>query len=598
MFYRKLAAKDFICWLVAVVLSGVGIASVLMLGPYLQATAVVLIGGESSEIYDGLRKYGVEGIAAYWAYVLELHKSPILICGLATAVGMAVAKNRSTFLIYASVAVAVGWTAMDINDLSEGGEIGASLICNIVGGVALALYGYVVHVKFEKLSAYFGLGSKWVSFCLWAVWPFIAYVALSYSIFFVLSYIIKIPTEPVSVTFDMPVRGYYWVSDDCDEEATGCGKSRSRGHKFGVMENISGRATSMLNIQGVGNPISLNWKKHSPNDVRIEFRVAQGCQGVKELAGLIAAPPFKVVSLPSLDIGLEGGFHHFRHLSPSATEKVLVSEPKDPVTFYISPSKDSSRIDVDRMIRGSQVKIEESMLRHDYSLGVLMVGFKDRRVEKEDRLVSFTSADDEVFSINFRLNEEGLRPDEEMKCRMVSVGDSGGSSELQVTEPLVNIIISVVRPSLTNFLGVSNDEWDLSGVDGWVSVHDLNVSDKGGFIDEGSLKQVSFSGLVKELQVGDFSVSDKVADVRISGDLVGQLRGGAITFTGDSRFVDIDGHRKSPTRWEALDVGFKIPILLGVPTAIWFVFQLLIGALRQNVGRVWRPFDSYRSAWS
>lgn len=562
-----------------------------MLGPYLQAALVVLVGGETSEIYDGLRKYGIEGIAAYWDHFASLASSPLLICGICTAAIMAAARKKFYFLTLASLSMGLGWTVIDLSEPAlRANEIFVSIICNIAGGFALALFSYVIHVKFAVLRGSFGVVPASVVRLAWLLWPPVTYFILSFSIFLSISFLIKIPTEQVSITLKAPLKGYYWVSEGCVDDK-GCVPLRSEANNFGLLEELAGPGTSSLEIQNYAGPVSVAWRKNTQGDSSVQLRIAQGCVDRKDLEKLIKFPSTTDIKVSSLGFTLDEGFDYFRHFGSSALGRVKLEEPDEPVAFHLNPSKDSEKIELDRFISKGNVKIEETVSRHDYNFGMVMFDSKGKIISARNRSLLLKTSGKNLL-LNFQFSGEKLKAGDDLRCEIVKVDKLDGVIVAKIKSPIANLIISVPAAETVSFLDMRNGEWEFKEVRGWVSAHDWPSVDRG-YVKSGTLKQISVSGLVKNLQVSDFSLSDQIADIRIAGDLIGHVRGDSISFTGDARYIDVDGHRRMPTRWEALDVGYKIPILLGVPTGIWFALQLLINSLRQSVGRVWRPFKSY-----
>jgi len=588
---RMALSPGLLLWLAAVALSGLGLASVLMLGPYLQAAAVVLIGGETSEIYDGIRKQGIEGIAAYWDQVVNLIHSPVLVCGICTAAIMAAAKKKIHFLTFASLSVAAGWTIIDVSDSALEMEVLLpSLLCNVVGGVALALFSYVVHVRFAEVRKLFGMASDGAVCIAWLLWPPFAYFSLSVAIFFFIAFIIKIPTEQVSITLDMPLKGYYWVSDSCGEEQS-CSSRPAGEKKFGIMEELSGPGTSVLHAQSFGSPVSVKWLRKTPGESLVQVRVAQGCIERESFDGLLKLPPVSEMAASSLSFALDDGFHQFNHLGASPLGRVEIIESTEPVAFHLNPAKESGKMDLDRLVSDGVVRIEETISSHSYNFGLVMFESEGEVISGKNRDFSIHSPEGDL-PISLRFFGENVRAGDELSCELVKVDNVRGTLVANISSPIANLIISIPSPESVSFFDMRSSEWSISKLRGWVSTHNW-PSDERDFVRSGKLQQISVSGMVRNLQVSDFSISDRVADVRIAGDLTGYSRGESISFVGDARYVDVDGHRRTPTRWESLDAGYKIPILLGVPAAIWFVLQILINSVRQRVGRVWRSFRSY-----
>ncbi|MBV6837128.1 hypothetical protein KWH01_07535 [Xanthomonas campestris pv. merremiae] len=592
--------KKPVLWVISVLLCAFGISSVLVLGPYIQVASLVLISGDSSTLYDGFSARGIDGVADYAAHMRSIFTSPLAIVGLASSMATALARTRKEFVLATAFVVGIGWTIVDC--LSGDAtvvplDMVINLIFNVLGGFLLATFGCVVHAHFERIRNSISRG--YLSL-IWMLWPSLAYLLLSASIFFAISFLVKMPMAFTSFKVDSPVQGYY-SSDDLktcygrksdieSPSSSTCfqsSKSEYGDETFDVMGSTSPRPDQAIEWQGQSENSNFEWARNAEESTRLELRLAQGCMSKESVSNALKFDPFYVSEAKLLSIKPGKGSTGFRSVSRSVVDNVQILD-ESPSLFWINPSSSGvDKVEVQRFLSRGAMRIHEGPGRHNYEFGFYPLKTDGEGLRLDPRSVGFSVDGEVVNELYIELKLASVYSEDEIKCEAIKVAREGGKYKALATSPYISLIASAVLPRKLP-MPSTKGEMKLEGLKGWVSIDGWDKDNDQAYIESGKVTMLSVIGPITEIQVGDKLVDSKSNDLRASGDFQLRRQNGSMLVRGNAYFVEVNGHRLTPTRWEALDVGIRIPLMLGIPTGFYFILRLVISTLRLPNGRVWR----------
>ncbi|MCI2246603.1 hypothetical protein L3067_18480 [Xanthomonas sp. PPL568] len=595
--------KKPVLWIISVLLCAFGMASVLVLGPYIQVASLVLISGDSSTLYDGFSTRGIEGVADYAAHIRSIFTSPLAIVGLASSMATALARTRKEFVLATALVIGIGWTIVDClpgDTAVAPSDMATNLIFNLLGGFLLAIFGCVAHAHFERVRNSISRGYL---ILVWMLWPCLAYLLLSASIFFAISFFVKMPVAFTSFKVDSPVQGYYSLDDlktcygrNSDIESPSSStcfqynKSEYGEENFDVMGSTSPRPDQAIEWQGQSENTKFEWARKAEESTRLELRLAQGCMSKESVSKALKFDPFYVSDAKLLSIKPGKGSTGFRSVSRSVVDRVQILD-ESPGSFWINPSSSGiDKVDVRRFLARGVMSIHEGPGRHNYEFGFYPLRSDGAGVSLDPRLVSFSVDREVVNELHIELKLASIYSEDEIKCEAIKVTRDGERYKALATSPYISLIASAILPRKLPATSTKG-EMKLAGLKGWASIDGWDKDDDDqAYIESGKVAMLSVIGSITEIQVGDKLVDSKSNDLRASGDFQVRRQNGSMFVRGNAYFVEVNGHRLTPTRWEALDVGIRIPLMLGIPTAFYFILRLVISTLRLPGGRIWRGF--------
>lgn len=589
-------------WVAAVLLTGSAITAVLILGGYLQAVLVAIHGGERSTIYESLSSMGIESIPPYGEQLQYMFLSPLILCGLTTAIAMAVARSKVQFFVLTALSVGLGWTLIDVTVETEiNVGLGVSVLCNFLGGFALALFAYVVLINTKPVTDHAGT-SPLARVTVWLLWPAFCLMLLSACAYFALSFFLKMPTMPLSVRLSSPVSGYYSVANadacqvvspaEADAETSDACRVESVGSKaekpFQIMRKATGDETRSLQWLGNAKGLSFGWDQRTSGHAGVQFRLSQGCVGKGDEGNPLSFPAFAESQSRSIKVSLDDSLVDFESVSGLPLGEVVLVDEEEPAMFWVLPSKsDSEKLSISRFLSNGTISIDENVGRHDYKFGLYPFTSSDGEVRVEERTINLSFEGEKSLTILVKMNERHVNMQDKMKCEPAPYVVQDSKFIVDATSPYVSLIVSVPPSEPQSFAQYRSNIATLAGINGWVGMEGWPVASSDGYITNGAVTQLSLAGRMDDLQVGERTFEGKVADLRISGDLTGRSKEGSIFFSGEARYLDIDGHRITATRWESLDSAVRTAIVIGVPTSLLFIGNVLISALRRPRKRVW-----------
>lgn len=599
--------------ILATLLAALGLAAVFVSGPYLQLAVVFLVGGDSSSLVTSLSSDGIDRFPTLAEYAEAAVWPPYLISGLFCATAMSIAKTKRAFLFNACLSVAIAWTVIDASSGISAQDLVVSVVCNILGGLLLALFSYVTVVNFNVIRS-LGEHHKIVERAIWVIWPFLSYLALAFCLFFALSFVINTPDSSFSARLEPPINGYYAsnVQDDCysmgvkefhvagDSEGSvpdacmgAAKKSAPMDEKeyFGAMEKIQPEEGNTVEWTGMGKGLSLFWRNDSKARALVSLRLLENCLTPDEIAKELSSKTIGEFKASSVEIKVDDALSHFSVVSPEKLRGVEVSEDSAINQFWIIPSRDdATKLEVQRFVMDGKLSTKEGMEQVHYRIDLLPFKHEgDELAVRSRTLWVRRDGAGEPRPIELSISQERPVTSQNGLCRSLGVLGEEDVEKAEAIGPLINIVFSV-SPARTPLLDDLNDTsyMMVTGLNGWIATDGWPKSSLDSFITYGEVKYLSLFGAVMDVQIGGRNVNTgATSTLQAAGSFRGRTDGSAILISGDARWLSLNEHRLTQTRWEQLDAGVRIPIILGLPTAAYFMLRLVLSTLRRPRRRVW-----------
>lgn len=599
--------------ILATLLAALGLAAVFVSGPYLQLAVAFLVAGDSSSLATSLSSDGIDRFPTLAGYAEAAVWPPFLVSGLFCATAMSIAKTKRAFLFNACLSIAIAWTVLDVSNGLSAQDLVISVVCNILGGLLLALFSYVAIVNFDVVRS-LGEHHKIVERAIWVAWPLASYLALACCLFFALRFVINTPDSSFSARLEPPINGYYAsnVQDDC--YSMGTKESRVAGNSersvpegckaadkkpalkdakeyFGALEKIQPEHGNTVEWTGMGEGLSLVWRNDSKARALVSLRLLENCMTPDEIEKELGSKAAKEFKANSLEIKVDDALSHLFVVNPEQLRGVEVSEDSAINQFWILPSRDdAAKLEVQRFVTDGKLSTKEGLEKVHY--GIDLLPFKregDKLAVRSRTLRVRRDGDGEFRPIELSISQERPAASRNGLCRSLGVLDEGNAGKAEAIGPVINVVLSV-SPARTSLLDDLNDtsSMTVTGLNGWVASDGWPKSSLNRFIDYGEVKYLSLFGAVKDVQIGDRSINTgATSTLQAAGSFHGRTDGTAILVSGDARRLSLNEHRLTQTRWEQLDAGVRIPIILGLPTAAYFLLRLVLSTLRRPRRRVW-----------
>ena len=581
--------------LLFVVFTGLGISLVFVSGPYVQSAFTSFLSGSKSSLYAGMSATGISGFPSVGDYFRHAFWPPYLLSGMAVAAAMAWLNARTRFLIGVAVVTAVCLTAIDVLSGATGYNLVISIVCNVLGGVILALLSFLIISKAYVLH-YVSEGNKYLERIIWVIYPSICFVTLTAILIFVLAFLIKIPTASVSLRLTPPMSGSSSPIDPlrCDAY-TGTTTSLEscydryiagkRDDEFHVLAKFTPVRDSENKWVGLGKDLSVSWMKNNSDAVSSRFQIVDGCTTREQLEKVIKTNSLHDGTKMSISrIDVDNGLSQFRLLGPGNAGKVEIGDSKSPVSeFWVIPdTTNSSKINFSRFVYDGYMNINDTFNDFSYEIGLFLIDGKTR-VPKARRLHLVSGTPGASTYIDVRFNGKNtVNPNAAVKCRVLKLEPMKEGYVTTASEPLVSLIVSVDHNKDVAYSDFDKpDVLVISGINGWVSSNGFDKSRVDLGVNPGEIGMLSVFGAINDVQVNGKDVATgPTSTLQISGDLFGRSDGPSILVTGDADYMILNNQRLTLTRWESLDTAIRVPLIFGVPTVLYFLLRMLMDELR------------------
>lgn len=583
--------------LLFVIFTGFGISLVFVSGPYVQSAFTSFLSGSKSSLYAGMFASGIGGFPSVDNYFRHAFWPPYLLSGMVVAVAMALLNAKTRFLVGVAAVTACCLTAIDVLSGATGYNLVTSIVCNVLGGIILTLLSFIIIAKTSVLH-YVSDGNKHIERIIWIIYPAVCFVILTAVLIFVLAFLIKIPTASVSLRLTPPMSGSSSPIDPLRCNAyTGTTASlkgcydrytaSKHGDEFNMLAKFTPVSGSENKWVGLGNDLSVSWRKNNSDAVSATFLMTEGCTTRKQLEKIVKTKSLNdgvKVSIGRIDV--DNGLSQFRLLGPSDAGKVEIGDTNSPVSeFWVIPdTTSSSKINFSRFIYNGYLHINDTFNDFSYEIGLFLFD-GDKRVPKAGRLhlVSGTRGASKYIDVRFN-GGSTVDPNAAVKCRVLKLESVKNGYVITASEPLVSLIVSIDHNKGVVYSDLDKpDVLVISGVNGWVSSDGFDKSRVDLGVNSGEIGMLSVFGAISDVQVNGKDVATgPTSTLQITGDLFGRSDGPSILVTGDADYMILNNQRLTLTRWESLDIAIRVPLIFGVPTVLYFLLRMLADELRRT----------------
>jgi len=236
--------------------------------------------------------------------------------------------------------------------------------------------------------------------------------------------------------------------------------------------------------------------------------------------------------------------------------------------FLISSSKQDTYT-LSRFLPLSS-KIRHSSLMDGVSYALIL---SDQNISSEKNSIINIQAGNRVFNIN-QTSYTNLSDAGKIQCKTLLKSDN---AFYQMNHLLNGVIMTFRKMSNDNF-SYNVSETIISGINGWMSIADINKYELSSYLNNGKLDFIIFQAPILELLIDNKKYEHVISSSNVNigkAELYGRItEEGLLRYTGRAKIIYINEHRVNQSRWEKLDLNFKI-ILFGLFPGI------LIFALRR-----------------
>jgi len=580
--------------------SGLGIAFILAQGPLAQAITVAFLSGHTSSIYDGKN---VAQFMSAKTYIKAALWPPYLITGFVSAIFMIRSTTKRAVLAWGTIAIGGALTIIDAFSSGTEGLL-VSALCNLVAGFLLAIFTLVLAINSNVVHD-LSNGSLKFEKILWIIWPFIGYICLAAILFFALNFLTTIPSIPVSFRLTPPLTGYYATDKNntcegandngnsgmkCNQPIDGSyRKSAEAPDTFSILGKFKEANNGRVKFTGFGDGLTFEWLKGVQGTVIGTLWMAQGCTQEEQIREVMKSKPIFRGNLKNLKIIVDKGMSEFFVIEPKSQE-IQVSDGSVHM-FWVTPSsKDPSRIEVSRFLKNGTIRVFNRFETTIYELVIVpLVKNNNSGLSYQPRRITYTINDTNTKNISISMGRNLTPTNTALTCQILPThAVEGGFSALART-PYVGIIFSINPPKSLNTANIGQpNNTTVSGASGWISSEGYPAPDLHKAAVSGKLSQLSLIGTVRDLVIdGQAIATSKTSILQVSGKLTGSTVGSSILMEGNIDYLLLNRKRMTATRWEQLDTGIRIPIILGIPTGAYFLLNFLIFTLRRRIKEIW-----------
>lgn len=589
---RKSRGANFWNYGLSTLMSGIALASLFALGPLVQAIVVALLSGETSSLYDSENVGQLVDIKTYLTSTLWI---PYLSAGLFSAIAMRLASTKRTVFASGTAAIGVSLTAIDLSSGALDGLI-VSILCNFAAGAFLALLTLVL-VLDEKMFRHIANGNAKVERIAWLLAPATGYFALTTILFIALGFLTKVPTTPTSFRLEPSLSGYYVTAKE-EECLTGnhgelkkCGSTDEKNNeKFSFLGKFIEAEGTRTEFLGGGSGLEIKWTKTIKGPINGSLWATQGCTGKdSNFEAAIKSPPLYTGEIRNLVISADDGLTEFRVIDPKLNE-ITVSDDNI-AQFWVNPSRDDpEKIDVSRFLGNGTIQVADKFARTVFVLGIIPLTGNEGGAVFKARSARYSINGDRERVINFRMASEMIEAGRAMACEGLQVVANDQQMSATSKVPYVSLVVSLEAPRHLSLEEVGKPTHvTVSGANGWISSTGYGKDRFHEAITAGNVSQLSLVGAVRDLVVdGQVISTGTTSTLQLSGRMFARTDGPAILIEGRADYLILNGKRLSSTRWERLDTGIRVPIILGVPTAAYFLLSFAGATLRRPARLVWR----------
>ncbi|MBK0054218.1 hypothetical protein [Stenotrophomonas sp. S39] len=553
---------------------------------------MALVSGESSSLYDS---ENVGPLVSFNAFLTTALWPPYLVGGIFSATAMLLAPTKRTVIASGTLAIGLSLTAIDLSSGIPDG-LAASVLCNFAAGGILATFT-VILILDDRIGRHIANGNERVERIIWLLSPAAGYFTLAAVLFLALGFLTRMPTTPVSFRLEPSLNGYYVTKneDHCQpnsqDESSKCDSSeRAESDTFAILGKFSEAKGGRTKFLGGGPSLKIEWSTKIKSSTRGSVWVTQGCVAADSDYGkALKSTPIYSGDINNLTITADDGLSEFRITHPNSN-KITVSDD-NVAQFWMNPSRDDpEKIDISRFLGNGIINFDDNFSRTTFSLGLISLTGKKEGSPLKTRSATYSINGDQEKIIKFSMSPEMIEATAAISCDGLEVTQNDQHLAAITKVPYIGLLVSLEAPKQLSLEDVGKHNYvTVSGANGWIESTGYRRDQFHEAVTGGNLSQLSLIGVMGDLVVDGQNVSTgPTSTLQLSGKMFARTDGPAILVEGGADYLILNGKRLSSTRWERLDTGIRIPIILGVPTAAYFLLSFASGTLRRPTRMVWR----------
>lgn len=391
-------------------------------------------------------------------------------------------------------------------------------------------------------------------------------ISIAYFLYLVDRNVYAVSTSKIDLTVDIPANGFYSIN------RADVAPNQSEFGPFSVPSPNPERFSWVGFAKNLSIKLALD-KNIEIGGYNIDVRLLDGCvPSVAAYRRALTQPAtYSIGIAKNIKITVDDGQTEFSILENKEDNGKFSVSNQDVEMFTISESG-HDKYAVTRFV-DSPAEITHSSWSKSatYALSLANIDASDEKSTLKDRHIQLLS-DGKLVNIYMRPNRSASAS-EEIGCRVFK---RYRDNEYQTRGILSGIILSIRRPDIkpSGYNFETNNRTEIKGASGWLTVSDLERQNIGDYISSGSLQSLGIRAPVRELyldgnkyDVGSSYSSVHLLKSKINGHIA---EDGRLRFSGTSAVIYVNEARASLSRWEKLDIGYKLALLGLMPGAIFF----------------------------
>lgn len=547
---------------------------IMILGAFSQEILASLITSENANLYDTV----FNGEICFCNIDFSHINFWFIIPSIAIVyIGM-MAKTAKRIMILMSFLIFLTLTGSDIF-FYHTDKLSISIISNFLGSpviagiliLSLELANFLIEY-FEIRNSFFQKLAK-------------IFVGIFVGLFLILvAYIVHkniytLTTSNVDFTIKIPVHGNYEVD------------KKSNQH-FGLFSNTNQtiqNKTDDISWSGFSKSFLLDWKKNVTNNTyKAEIRVIDECdENYKESINkiLLKTPTYSIENINKIKLIVNDGGYHMSVLPVFGTNGIIsVVADNEKIPFIISKSNKKGYIISRKISPLTTLKHTRWENKATYYIGLPNFNESNSKIKVINRNIDLDIGDEKI---KINLVAKNVNPDKKMECK----GLQKSKNDVYSLNSLFGGIVLTIQElnqskTLSSLLSVDNEETLIKGVGGFIRANDVSNRDIRKYIQTGELKSLYLKAPLQELFIDDNECKVRQAPSSIQvneGNLSGEItENGLIRFTGSSKAIYINEKRANLSRWEKVDIVYKMALGASLMGIIFFLFKRLYFVLTQN----------------
>lgn len=366
-----------------------------------------------------------------------------------------------------------------------------------------------------------------------------------------------VTTSKIDLTMKLPIYGNYKVDKKSNDN-------------YGLF------ASTDLNLQkkigdfswtGFSENFLLDWKKNlNHKTYKVEIRVLDECyeDDKKAIQKVLSNPPtFILENINKISLAVNNGAYGM-FLSPTSWNNGVISiVDEKKVKFNIEKSKKKGYI-LTRMISPSAELNHFSWVnKASYVLFLPNLGVTDSKVELINRNVRLNTGNQDI---NITLRAKTVDSNKKMQCHTLQESKNGIYHLNSIYGGIILTIQELSNPQTSILFSKTDEEkTQIKGIRGWIIADEVSHNDLSEYIKDGNLQSLNLIAPIKELYIDEqekkvvkSSNHAYIDEANLTGEIT---EDDLIRFTGTSNTIYINQKRANLSRWEKIDVAFKLALI-------------------------------------